>query len=174
MNLRKKAADRNPDEFYFNMHRSKVEDGKHQMTSGSKVLDQETSLLLKTQDMGYLMRAKAIADKQVEKQTANLHRIDEPTQSTRRIFLSDDKEIPSPGLFERITSNTPSVVAKRISSSYDNLEKSRARSNIIKSASEVLSSQRNAMGKGTKQKIQVTDASGNVKEIFKWKRQRLR
>ena len=30
--LREKAAQRNPDEFYFGMHRSKVKDGKHRKT----------------------------------------------------------------------------------------------------------------------------------------------
>ena len=73
--LKKKANERNPDEFYFNMHKSKVVDGKHtKLINGS--LDNDTIKLLKTQDMNYILFKKSIDDKKIDKLQANLHMID--------------------------------------------------------------------------------------------------
>ena len=54
--LKKKASERNPDEFYFKMHDSKVTNGIHtKLTNG---LDNDTVKLLKTQDLGYIIHKK--------------------------------------------------------------------------------------------------------------------
>lgn len=54
--LKKKASERNPDEFYFKMHDSKVTNGFH--TKLVKNLDNDTIKLLKTQDLGYIIHKK--------------------------------------------------------------------------------------------------------------------
>jgi U3 small nucleolar RNA-associated protein 11 len=46
--LRTKGENRNPDEFYFNMHKSKVVDGKHRMED-DETIDAEDILLMKSQ-----------------------------------------------------------------------------------------------------------------------------
>ena len=57
--LRKKASERNPDEFYHHMHNIKLKNGKHhEIHDGS--LDQDTVKLLKTQDMRYINHKKSI------------------------------------------------------------------------------------------------------------------
>ncbi|KAI9811181.1 MAG: hypothetical protein M1826_003302 [Phylliscum demangeonii] len=53
--LRRKAADRNPDEFYFGMMSAKVgKDGNKMGDRGNKALSQDAVRLLKTQDAAYL------------------------------------------------------------------------------------------------------------------------
>ncbi|KAL8832786.1 MAG: hypothetical protein Q9191_000058 [Dirinaria sp. TL-2023a] len=53
--LRQKAADRNPDEFYFGMYSSKTHDkGQKLADRGNTVLSHDAAKLLKTQDAGYL------------------------------------------------------------------------------------------------------------------------
>ena len=56
--LKKKASEKNPDEFYFKMHSSKVDNGLH--TKLVKSLDNDTVKLLKTQDLGYIVYKKVI------------------------------------------------------------------------------------------------------------------
>ena len=53
--LRQKAAERNPDEFYFGMYNSTTHDrGQKLAGRGNEVLSQDAVKLLKTQDAGYL------------------------------------------------------------------------------------------------------------------------
>ncbi|PFH59220.1 hypothetical protein XA68_12651 [Ophiocordyceps unilateralis] len=73
--LRKIAADRNEDEFYFGMMSrkgpgSRLRDGSSWRGTvagdrGNKVLSVETVRLLKTQDMGYIRTMRRILDKEV-------------------------------------------------------------------------------------------------------------
>jgi len=74
-NLRRKAAERNEDEFYFGMMsregpgsrimNGKSWDGKIKGDRGNKTLDQDTVRLLKTQDRGYVRTMRQIARKEV-------------------------------------------------------------------------------------------------------------
>ncbi|KAI1169484.1 small-subunit processome [Nemania sp. FL0916] len=75
-NLRKKAEDRNEDEFYFGMlsrkgpattlsSGSKRWDGTVAGDRGNKALDMDVVRLLKTQDMGYIRSVRNVAMKEV-------------------------------------------------------------------------------------------------------------
>lgn len=75
-NLKIKAEQRNPDEFYFKMISTEMKDGKHQeIEDRNKELDPATLQLLKTQDLGYLTHKKAVDDKKIEKLRSGLHLI---------------------------------------------------------------------------------------------------
>jgi len=92
--LKKKAAERNPDEFYFAMNTSKVVGGVHQSEASAKgrALDTATVRLLKTQDMGYLVHKKSVDDRKAEKLGQNLHFIGEVAPKKHTIFVdSSDK-----------------------------------------------------------------------------------
>lgn len=79
--LRTKAAQRNPDEFYFGMHRTQVETatGKHVRTKAARQADfdrnvgDETIRLLKDQDLRYIRLQKTKDTRQAERLQANLH-----------------------------------------------------------------------------------------------------
>jgi U3 small nucleolar RNA-associated protein 11 len=55
--LKKKASERNPDEFYFSMKNSHLEKGVHRKNLDNKI-DSDMIALLKTQDLGYLIHFK--------------------------------------------------------------------------------------------------------------------
>ncbi|KAJ6426084.1 hypothetical protein OIU84_026629 [Salix udensis] len=61
--LKEKAASRNPDEFYFGMIKSKTVDGVHRPQSEANKYTQEELLLMKTQDIGYILQ-KAQTEKE--------------------------------------------------------------------------------------------------------------
>ncbi|KAI9753549.1 MAG: hypothetical protein M1835_000979 [Candelina submexicana] len=66
--LRQKAADRNPDEFYFGMMSSNTRNGGQKVADrGNKPLSQDVVRLLKTQDAGYLRTMIQKERKQREK-----------------------------------------------------------------------------------------------------------
>ncbi|KAL9934521.1 hypothetical protein V8E36_006296 [Tilletia maclaganii] len=64
--LREKAEMRNKDEFYFGMISSKTKDGVHVQERGAAVLDNDTALVLKTQDAGYLRNKIKDERKQID------------------------------------------------------------------------------------------------------------
>ena len=72
--LKSKANERNPDEFYYNMHKSQVVDGIHTKLINNS-LDPDTIKLLKTQDLNYILHKKSIDDKKVDKLKSTLHLI---------------------------------------------------------------------------------------------------
>jgi U3 small nucleolar RNA-associated protein 11 len=88
--LRKKAAERNPDEFYFGMNKSKVnsDDGRHVKTVKARNEEREALIgpeavkLMKSQDLSYV-RLQSLKDaKKVERLQASLHYLgDNPTTS---------------------------------------------------------------------------------------------
>lgn len=85
--LRQKAADRNPDEFHFEMISSKAHDrGQKLAVRGNAVLSQDAVKLLKTQDAGYL---KIMAQR--------TRKARERLEQELTIRDSDDAEIPGGG-----------------------------------------------------------------------------
>ena len=90
--LKKKAAERNPDEFYFAMHNTGVKNGVHQSLSGKnrgRTLDTPMVRLLKTQDMGYIVHKKSVDDRKAEKLGQNLHFIGEAVPKKHKIFVDN-------------------------------------------------------------------------------------
>ncbi|URE12646.1 U3 small nucleolar RNA-associated protein [Musa troglodytarum] len=54
--LREKAASRNPDEFYFKMVNTRMVDGIHRPKSEANEYTPEELMLMKTQDIGYVLQ----------------------------------------------------------------------------------------------------------------------
>lgn len=61
--LKRKAANRNPDEFYFKMTGTATKNGVHKEVSTSKKFDAEELKMLKSQDVAYLQTMKSREDK---------------------------------------------------------------------------------------------------------------
>ena len=92
--LRKKASERNPDEFYYHMHNSKLKNGKHhEIHDGS--LDQDTVKLLKTQDLRYINHKKSIDSKKVNKMKNSLHMIGDQKPRSHKVFVENKKDLKS-------------------------------------------------------------------------------
>jgi len=179
--LKKKAEDRNPDEFYFKMNNSKVVNGVHKEIK-DKSLDMSVVQHLKTQDLGYIIHKKAVNDKKVEKMKKNLHLIGDKTARSHKIFVDDEKDVESfnlathfdttPALakqahnrvkletIEKQVETMPRVSAALIkkasekrSKAYKELDQRVKRGEKLSGALQKLTTQRNLMGKGSKRKI---------------------
>lgn len=90
--LRNKALERNPDEFYFGMHNSRVIDGKHREIK-KNVLSQEVLNDMKTKDMGYIVYKKEKLNKKIEKLKNNMHLIGENKPKSHTIFVDNEEEL---------------------------------------------------------------------------------
>lgn len=84
--MRSKAANRNPDEFYFGMHRSRVDGqsgrntGRHEKTDEARRLEMEEKGLgpdavriMKDQDLAYVRMQRMMDGKKIEKLQSSLH-----------------------------------------------------------------------------------------------------
>ena len=92
--LRKKALNKNPDEFYFHMINSKTEDGVHKEKSKEEKLTEEQVALMQTQDLNYILSKRTSEKRKVEKLQSKLHLIsssDKPA-NTHTIFVEDERE----------------------------------------------------------------------------------
>eukprot|EP00163_Fabomonas_tropica_P034735 TRINITY_DN977_c0_g1_i1.p1 TRINITY_DN977_c0_g1~~TRINITY_DN977_c0_g1_i1.p1 ORF type:complete len:282 (+),score=57.90 TRINITY_DN977_c0_g1_i1:130-975(+) len=81
--LREKAANRNPDEFYFSMEKAKTKGGVHQGGNLDRDgLSHDTVALLKSQDAKYLKTVAQREARQVKKLKETLHFIPNTTTAT--------------------------------------------------------------------------------------------
>jgi U3 small nucleolar RNA-associated protein 11 len=125
--LRKKALDRNPDEFYFKMQTSQVRNGVHYTNNDKNAkLDNSEISLLKTQDLGYITSKKAVDDSKIRRLKENLHLIGEQRPKSHKVFAGSEEQLDSfdaaeyfdtaPELVNR-TFNRPKLVALKVSES---------------------------------------------------------
>lgn len=77
-NLRRKAANRNPDEFYFGMNNSEVHQGRHRKLENAKMKERMDEIghdavqIMKTQDLSYIRMQTLKDQKKVERMQASL------------------------------------------------------------------------------------------------------
>ncbi|KAI4300970.1 hypothetical protein L6164_034294 [Bauhinia variegata] len=90
--LREKAAIRNPDEFYFKIIRTKTVDGVHRPESEANKYNQEELMLMKTQDIGYVLQKAQSERKKTEKLTATLHSVDNQP-SNPHVYFAEDRQV---------------------------------------------------------------------------------
>eukprot|EP00534_Pseudo-nitzschia_fraudulenta_P014066 CAMPEP_0201245528 /NCGR_PEP_ID=MMETSP0852-20130820/48176_1 /ASSEMBLY_ACC=CAM_ASM_000632 /TAXON_ID=183588 /ORGANISM="Pseudo-nitzschia fraudulenta, Strain WWA7" /LENGTH=277 /DNA_ID=CAMNT_0047543357 /DNA_START=190 /DNA_END=1020 /DNA_ORIENTATION=+ len=96
--MKQKVSMRNPDEFYFGMHNSKVESGKHRSDEDYRELSPELVKVMKDQDLSYVRMQKQKDMKKAEKLQASLHMLDsEDVESVRAkrthtVFVKSKKE----------------------------------------------------------------------------------
>jgi U3 small nucleolar RNA-associated protein 11 len=190
--LKKKADDRNIDEFYFKMNKTEVAGGIHKDIKEDSSLDIATVKLLKTQDLGYIIHKKAIDDKKIEKLTKNLHFIGDKKPKNHIKFMETEEEFEETKKeiekiqvdVEKDDDQTNKILLKMkkninrdIKKSYSELKQRINRSEKIKNVLDHLQMQRNIMGKGTKRKITTVndnDENNRKPPVYKWKRERTR
>lgn len=91
--LRKKALEKNPDEFYFNMISSKLEDGVHVMKKNEEEVTEEQKKLMRSQDMKYVEMKRVAEAKKIERLKGELHILDaECKQKNKHTFFVDSKK----------------------------------------------------------------------------------
>jgi U3 small nucleolar RNA-associated protein 11 len=92
--LRKKALNKNPDEFYYHMINAKLEDGVHKEKSKEPKLSEEQVALMQTQDLKYILSRRTSERNKIEKLKAQLHLISAADRPANRhtIFVDSEKE----------------------------------------------------------------------------------
>ncbi|KAK9265535.1 hypothetical protein L1049_001718 [Liquidambar formosana] len=135
--LREKAAFRNPDEFYFKMIKTRTVDGVHKLESQANKYTQEELMLMKTQDIGYVLQKVQSEKKKIEKLTGILHSLDNQP-SNRHIYYAEDREeakeiqsrssrgrkVPAP-------EDIPDLIKRKTAASYRELEARKSRVNEL-------------------------------------------
>ncbi|KAM4600804.1 putative U3 small nucleolar RNA-associated protein 11 [Polymixia lowei] len=93
--LQKKALDKNPDEFYFKMISSKLEDGVHVAKKGKwdvEVTDEQRKVM-RTQDIKYVEMKRVAEAKKIERLKAELHLLDaKGKDKNKHTFFVDSKQ----------------------------------------------------------------------------------
>eukprot|EP00246_Nothoceros_aenigmaticus_P007775 TRINITY_DN2184_c0_g1_i1.p1 TRINITY_DN2184_c0_g1~~TRINITY_DN2184_c0_g1_i1.p1 ORF type:complete len:151 (-),score=23.59 TRINITY_DN2184_c0_g1_i1:480-932(-) len=96
--LKQKAAERNPDEFYFGMINSQTVGGIHRPKKQGKGYTQEELLLMKTQDIKYLLLKAQAEKRKADSLRAVLHCTTQAPDGNH-IYYAEDRccaAIPSP------------------------------------------------------------------------------
>ena len=89
--LRKRALNRNPDEFYHHMVRSRMEDGEHVEAPKEEECTPEQLRLMQTQDFKYISHKRLVESRKIAKLQASLHLVD-ADKGNNHVFFVDTVE----------------------------------------------------------------------------------
>ncbi|KAM8796152.1 putative U3 small nucleolar RNA-associated protein 11 [Eudromia elegans] len=91
--LQRKALERNPDEFYFQMVRSSLKDGVHVIKHPKDEVTPEQAKVMRTQDLKYVEMKRVAEAKKIERLKSELHLLDaEGKQPNKHVFFFDTKK----------------------------------------------------------------------------------
>jgi len=111
--LRKKAQNKNPDEFYYHMINSKTVDGEHKEKSKEATLTPEQVALMQTQDLNYIISKRTSEKRKLAKLQSKLHLIssDDKPANKHTFFVDTEKEKRSLDIAERLDTH-PSLLGR--------------------------------------------------------------
>jgi len=200
--LRKKAAFKNPDEFYHKMKSSSTKDGVH-VVERNNTKTTATVAKWKLQDASYLQTRLITTTKQIARLQANLQllsagaskkkqetgdssdedseRDDEGRQNQKVVFMdSDDAKtaLPVSAVLPSLPPEVEKKLKRQTTKEYKRLEKLKSTKELIEKELQKLQLQRQLIGsRGKVKKIVTEDKFGEEdteKTRFQWKLQRTR
>lgn len=113
--LKKKALEKNVDEFHTHMINAKLVDGEHfELPKEENEDSEEQKLLMDTQDMKYIASRRTIEKRKIEKIKAANHMIDAANrvENTHVFFVDDEKEAKRFDVAERLNT-LPELLPRR-------------------------------------------------------------
>ncbi|KAI4325598.1 hypothetical protein MLD38_030980 [Melastoma candidum] len=175
--LKEKAAFRNPDEFYFKMIKTKTVDGVHRPESQGKRYTQEELMLMRTQDMGYILQKMQSEKKKIERFTATLHSLDDRGSSSH-VYYAEDREIQSNSSRNSLALDSkpiPKRIQRKMSESYRELEARKSRVKDLEKIYMEMALQKELQKKGRKRKLREEEiGSPTPRPVYKWRAERNR
>eukprot|EP00262_Sarcandra_glabra_P009530 TRINITY_DN23945_c0_g1_i1.p1 TRINITY_DN23945_c0_g1~~TRINITY_DN23945_c0_g1_i1.p1 ORF type:complete len:230 (+),score=53.29 TRINITY_DN23945_c0_g1_i1:172-861(+) len=180
-NLKEKASFRNPDEFYFKMIKTRTVDGIHMPESQANKFSNEDLLLMKTQDIGYVLQKVQSEKKKVEKLGSMLHSLGNQP-SNNHVYYAEDreeaKEIRS-RLLQRgklpASEDVPDDIKRKTIASYKELEARTKRVNELEKLYMDMALQKELQKKGRKRKLREDEiVCPTTKPVYKWRTERKR
>ncbi|GAB4848354.1 U3 small nucleolar RNA-associated protein 11 [Ancistrocladus abbreviatus] len=179
--LREKAAFRNPDEFYFKMIKTKTVDGVHRPESESNRYTPEELMLMKTQDMGYLLQKIQSEKKKIEKLNATLHSLDIDS-SKRHVYYAEDSEEANELQMRSLKSknlpkseDVPDYIKRKTAASYRELGARKQRLNDLDKVYMAMALKKELQKKGKKRKLREDEiVCPTSAPVYKWRPERKR
>ncbi|KAL6202286.1 hypothetical protein ACLB2K_025994 [Fragaria x ananassa] len=179
--LKEKARFRNPDEFDFKMINSRTVDGVHKTEGQANKYTPEELLLMKSQDIGYVLQKVQSEKKKIEKMTATLHSLDN-RPSNRHIYFAEDreeaKELQSRGPKGEMlpgSQNIPVRIRRKTAASYGELKARKERVQDLEKVYMQMAMQKELKKKGKKRKLREDEMVNPTSEpVFKWRAERKR
>lgn len=179
--LREKAAFRNPDEFYFKMSKTKTSRGVHRLESEANKYTQEELMLMKTQDIGYILQKLQSEKKKIDKLNGMLHSLDNHSSNKHTYYAEDRTEAREVRAKvsehkENLTfENLPKVIKKKTAASYRELENRKSRVQELEKLYTDMSMQKELQKKGRKRKLREDEiVCPSSRPVFKWRQERKR
>ncbi|KAI4330565.1 hypothetical protein MLD38_028844 [Melastoma candidum] len=179
--LKEKAAFRNPDEFYFKMINTKTVDGVHRPESQGKRYTQEELMLMRTQDMGYILQKMQSEKKKIERLAATLQSLGDHGSSSHVYYAEsrdEAREIQSNSSRNSLALDSkpiPKRIQRKMSESYRELEARKSRVKDLEKIYMGMALQKELQKKGRKRKLREDEVSApTLRPVYKWRAERKR
>lgn len=181
LKLKEKAAFRNPDEFNFKMIRTRTVDGVHRLESEANKYTHEELMLMKTQDIGYILQKLQSEKNKIEKLTTTLHSLDN-NPSNRHIYYAEDREEAkslesqsAKKVAVRASEDIPDHIKRKTAASYRELEARKSRVNELEKIYMDMALQKELQKKGKRRKLREDEiVCPTSKPVYKWQAERKR
>lgn len=178
--LKEKAANRNPDEFYFRMINTRTVGGVHRPENEANKYTPEQLLLMKTQDIGYVLQKIQSEKKKVEKLRAMLHSLDNRPSSKHIYFAEDSEEADeirsrTSKDEQLISGSLPSAIKRKMDGSYKELDARIKRVENLERVHAEMALKKELQKKGRKRKLREDEiVCPTSRPVYKWRAERKR
>jgi len=172
--LKEKAANRNPDEFFFKMINSQTVKGVHRGETGAKVYTEEELKLLRSQDAGHLVSKAQSEIKKVERLRSSVLPLGANTNK-HVFFVGDDDEVED--MRERVVNRPaePLQVPKVRKKLNKEMQERSERAAKLKDMASAVEMQKQVSGKGRKRKLRPSELENPSQQpVYRWKSERKR
>ncbi|XP_072996414.1 probable U3 small nucleolar RNA-associated protein 11 isoform X2 [Typha latifolia] len=179
--LKEKAANRNPDEFYFKMVNTRSVGGIHRPQSEANKYTPEELMIMKTQDIGYVLQKVQSEKKKIERLTSMLHTLDSQPPNNHVYYCEDREEakevrlrISGPSKSPTLE-NVPGRIKKKTAASYKELEERKKRVQELEKLHADMALQKELQKSGHKRKLREDEiVTPTTKPVYKWRPERKR
>ncbi|KAG6486706.1 probable U3 small nucleolar RNA-associated protein 11 [Zingiber officinale] len=179
--LREKASFKNPDEFYFKMVNTRMRGGIHIPKSEANKYTPEQLMLMKTQDIGYVLQKIQSEKKKIERLSSALHTLDHQPGNKHVYYAADREEAEeiqsrAPQMSNSVASlKIPKGIVKKTAASYKELEARKTRVQELEKIYSDMALQKELQKPGRKRKLREDEiVQPTNRPVYKWRAERKR